>query len=348
MLFFYQILAVVVAAIGYLLFTTPVGISEVEFLNKNELASTIVPIRLFRSLFLQTRYNPVCSYTKDQLLNQLILVTGGNKGIGYEIVVQLVQRGAHVVIAGRDEKSMQQSMEKIKIEISKSHSQGSVEYVVLDLSDISTIPIGVQQLSSLKYNNQPFDQIIFNAGIVPTSALQTSKQNYELAFATNALGHHVLFKSLLQYQLIKEKAKILLVTGDIYITINDCTHDYKTSDGGEAYARSKLCINWLFLEYKEKYNLLYDFYLIHPGVATTDLAIAASPPLLLPFFMNSTLASQTILIVSTHTSNALIPGSYYHNTYGRMILQPTDVAMNRTRSAETWELVERISEAYVH
>lgn len=98
-------------------------------------------------------------------------------------------------------------------------SKGTIAQMCLDLSDLSSVSRIVQLIKS-KYPNRKVDKLIQNAALWP-SKYELSKQGYEMAFATNVLGPHLLFHMLLKVNLLSPNARIIMVTGDIYITIDD-------------------------------------------------------------------------------------------------------------------------------
>ncbi len=56
-------------------------------------------------------------WTKDNIPDQsgkTVIVTGANTGIGYETALALYEKGAHVMLAGRDLKKVEYAVAKIK------------------------------------------------------------------------------------------------------------------------------------------------------------------------------------------------------------------------------------------
>jgi NAD(P)-dependent dehydrogenase (short-subunit alcohol dehydrogenase family) len=101
--------------------------------------------------------------------NQLILCTGGNGGIGFETVKELVSRGAHVIIAARNQLKNEECVAKIK-ESLPSDCRGNVSSVRLDLSDLHSIVHTVNELKS-RYPGRAIDQLIQNAGGIMMKSL---------------------------------------------------------------------------------------------------------------------------------------------------------------------------------
>jgi NAD(P)-dependent dehydrogenase (short-subunit alcohol dehydrogenase family) len=48
------------------------------------------------------------------MTSPIVLITGGNRGIGFETAKQLAERGFYVVVSARDESQGQQAAEKLK------------------------------------------------------------------------------------------------------------------------------------------------------------------------------------------------------------------------------------------
>src|SRR5690349_7153643 len=87
--------------------------------------------------------------------SRIAVVTGGNRGIGFEVCRQLADRGFIVVLTARDADKAQNAAAKIK-------SVGHVEPAVLDVSDPRSIEEAAAQISK---RHGHVDVLINNAGI---------------------------------------------------------------------------------------------------------------------------------------------------------------------------------------
>jgi NAD(P)-dependent dehydrogenase (short-subunit alcohol dehydrogenase family) len=89
---------------------------------------------------------------KTSIQNKVVLVTGANRGIGREIVIQLLDNGAKKVFSGvRTEGSMSDLLEKY----------GSrVEEIKLDVTSAESIDLASFKIPTL-------DILINNAGVIP-------------------------------------------------------------------------------------------------------------------------------------------------------------------------------------
>ncbi len=69
------------------------------------------------------------------LSGRVAVVTGANSGIGFETARGLARKGAHVVLASRDEAKGTAAMRELQSEL----PQASLELMTLDLADLSSV-----------------------------------------------------------------------------------------------------------------------------------------------------------------------------------------------------------------
>ena len=124
---------------------------------------------------------------------KVFLVTGGYSGIGFEISKALYQHKGHVYIAGRSEEKANQAIKAIQ-ESTPDHDGGRIDFLYLDLEDLSTIKTAVQDLSA---KESKIDVVWNNAGVSQPPVGSVSKQGHELQMAVNCLGPFLLVKLLM-------------------------------------------------------------------------------------------------------------------------------------------------------
>ena len=87
-------------------------------------------------------------------------MTGGYAGIGFELCQILYAHNATVWIAGRSESKAQKAISSIKGV--SPESKGQLEFLHLDLSDLSTIKPAVESFTA---KQQRLDVLVNNAGV---------------------------------------------------------------------------------------------------------------------------------------------------------------------------------------
>jgi len=146
------------------------------------------------------------SSSQQQVAGQTAIVTGANAGIGYEISLALARLGVHVIMACRNSEKCQTAAERIRADATSSWSssfatawQGSVTTMVMDTSSLSSVKAFAEAYWRL-YPGKPLDVLYLNAGTTFTNITQKcvplSEDGIELLFATNYLGHHLLYRLL--------------------------------------------------------------------------------------------------------------------------------------------------------
>ncbi|GAV79316.1 adh_short domain-containing protein [Cephalotus follicularis] len=117
------------------------------------------------------------------------IVTGASSGIGAETTRVLASRGVHVVMGVRNMTCARDVKEAIVKEIPNA----KVEAMELDLSSMASVRKFASDFNS---SGLSLNLLINNAGIMDTPFM-LSKDNIELQFATNHLGHFLLANLLL-------------------------------------------------------------------------------------------------------------------------------------------------------
>ena len=142
-------------------------------------------------------YPPHPTLTEQNLPSQkgkVFIVTGGYLGIGYQLTTLLFQASGKVYVAGRSEPKARRAIEEIKYSVPETSSTGQLEYLQLELDDLSTIKASVDDFKSKERN---LDVLWNNAGVSLTPVGSLSKQGYELQMATNCLGPYLFTQLLL-------------------------------------------------------------------------------------------------------------------------------------------------------
>jgi NAD(P)-dependent dehydrogenase (short-subunit alcohol dehydrogenase family) len=171
---------------------------------------------------------------------KIVLITGANRGIGFETARQLAGKDFIVIIGARSEANGAEAVEKLKAE------GFNADYVKLDTTDAETIKSAAQTVGE-KYGK--LDVLVNNAGIfvdfgVPVK--DTPDDVLRNTFETNFFGAWKTIQAFLPLLEKSDAARIVNVSSTVgsLHEIGDSTSPY---DGfrAPAYAASKTALNAL-------------------------------------------------------------------------------------------------------
>ena len=206
---------------------------------------------------------------KDSLSKMIVIITGANSGIGLEAAKKLSERGAHIVLAVRNEGKGKSALHSIL----DKNPKASLEIMKLDLADLASVRNFTSAFME-KYSS--LDILINNAGIMIPPYGKT-KDGFELQFGSNHLGHFTLTGLLLP--ILKNTA------GSRVVTLSSIAHrgasiDFDNLDGSKGYkamkfyGQSKLA-NLLFAKELDNRFKQHGIHTIsvacHPGISNTNL-----------------------------------------------------------------------------
>jgi NAD(P)-dependent dehydrogenase (short-subunit alcohol dehydrogenase family) len=178
------------------------------------------------------------------LAEQTILITGATSGLGLALAQALAEKGATVVLHGRDNKRG----EAILDEIRRETGNGKLHFYCADLASLRQTSELARQVAA----EQPrLDVLVNNAAVgfgKDSSKREMSQDGYELRFAVNYLAPHLLVQGLLSRLKASAPARIVNVAsvGQAPLNFEDIMSERGYS-GVTAYRQSKLAmIAWTF------------------------------------------------------------------------------------------------------
>lgn len=284
------------------------------------------------------------------LNNKNYLITGCTYlSLGYEISKELLLRNCTIYMTFRTKEKAEKTINELKKEYLNIHNKecddNKLNYLLFDLSNFNEIKKSINDFIN-NNNNIKFDCIIDNAAIAPTS-YNTNNLNYEMSIAVNILGHHYLKTLLINNNLlIKNKTRIVYITGDIYALAKDCDINIKKENFSSSlqYSNSKLGIMWMGKELQKKYKDDYIVSIVHPGVFNSNLI---GTNRLVKFVKKSLLitsnqAAQICVIAAIHPKLNEKDCSYYTNITGLTKLPNNDLANDVEKSSKFFQQVDNI------
>ncbi len=123
------------------------------------------------------------------LSGKTVFITGGNSGLGQETGRAMAAKGAHVVLAGRDQAKLDEAATAIRADTGSDQ----IETIICDLGSLDSVRACGKEAQS---RFEKIDLLINNAGIMATPHCTTS-DGFESQFGTNHLGHFALTKQLM-------------------------------------------------------------------------------------------------------------------------------------------------------
>ncbi len=198
-----------------------------------------------------------------ELKNSTVLITGGTSGIGLELIKQLTEQGANIIVTGRKWNALNETKKRYP----KVHTFQS---------DVSN-PKDIEQL--YKDVTQQFPDlniIINNAGLMRLIDLQDTKldlENINREISTNLSGTIQMVHQFLPHLLTKKSAAIVNVSSGIAFMSYSSAPIYSAAKAGvRAYTQA------LRLQLEDTNVKVFE--MIPPGVNTNlqnDWSVAPNP-----------------------------------------------------------------------
>jgi len=200
------------------------------------------------------------------LRGKTALITGGNKGLGYQSAFELSKIGAKVIISCRNVEAGLRAKKKMMAEV----PDAEIEVIPLDLTDLESVS---RFSETVKQNYERLDILLCNAGVVNLESHQLTNNGDEMHMATNHLGHFALTGLLLPLIIATENSRVVVVSSLAYksgaINFDDINWKDREYNRFKCYGDSKLA-NLLFVKYLNQ-------FLRDKGAST--IAVSAHPGL---------------------------------------------------------------------
>ncbi|XP_041935688.1 dehydrogenase/reductase SDR family member on chromosome X [Alosa sapidissima] len=265
------------------------------------------------------------SFTLPALPSQhgrVAIVTGGARGMGFEVARSLTGLGMHVIIAGNVEEEGLEAVTKIRDET----KEGKVEFLFLDLSSLHSVREFAQRF---KATGLPLHVLVNNAGVMMVPERRT-EDSFELQFGLNFLGHflltHLLLDTLKRSGRHGNHSRVVNMSSATHygarLNLEDLQSRSCYSSHG-AYSQSKLALV-MFTYYLHEQLTAGDFPVstnaVDPGMVDTALyQNLCSPAQLLQrpvarlLFRTPAEGASTALLAAVATELEGVGGCYLYN-----------------------------------
>ncbi|KAJ7170001.1 hypothetical protein C8R46DRAFT_220507 [Mycena filopes] len=151
--------------------------------------------------YIAQSFPPKSKFTVDDipdLTGRVIIVTGGNGGIGFEIIKAVLFKNAKVYMLSRSRERAEAAISRLKSETGKE-----ALFIQLDLADLDSVRKATDEFKS---KETKLDVLFNNGGVMNTPIDQLTKQGFDMQFGTNVIGHYLLTKRLLPLLLTAAKS----------------------------------------------------------------------------------------------------------------------------------------------
>lgn len=210
------------------------------------------------------------STTLPDLTEHVVLVTGGNSGLGLETVRALAAAGAQVVLTARSPEKAEAAIADVRSTVPGA----GLEALQLDLADLSSVGDAANAFAA-RYDR--LDALVANAGVMMTPQ-RTTADGFELQLGTNHLGHFAFIGQLLPLVMATPDARIVTVSSGVHhsgqIVLDDLMFERRRYSPEAAYSQSKLANLSFALELQRRLEMVgADTISVaaHPGYSATNL-----------------------------------------------------------------------------
>ena len=201
------------------------------------------------------------------LSGRTAFITGGYSGLGKETARAMAERGAHVIIAGRDESQLANAARHLADE-----TGATIDTLVCDLGSLGSVRAAANEAIE---RFDKIDLLINNAGVMACDFDHT-QDGFERQFGVNHLGHFLLTNRLMPLLQKGRDVRIVNLSSRGHhiapVDFDDPHFEIREYDKWRSYGQSKTA-NVLFavsLEKRLAAKGIHAFSL-HPGGIQTNL-----------------------------------------------------------------------------
>ncbi|KAI1286625.1 Retinol dehydrogenase 14 [Halotydeus destructor] len=202
-----------------------------------------------------------------RLDGQTVVLTGGDRGQGYEVAMELARRGARMVMGCRDTKRAADTVDQINA----LNNGSSATVHRLDLSSLWSVRQFVEAVLS---EENRVDMVICNAGCLSIYRAKTA-DDIEWTFGVNYVSHFLLVMLLLERLKESPLGKVILVCSEGHIYVEKIHFEdlnlTKEFNIIKSYAQSKLALLLFGMELYRRLPPNVHVYMIDPGTVNTDI-----------------------------------------------------------------------------
>jgi NAD(P)-dependent dehydrogenase (short-subunit alcohol dehydrogenase family) len=277
---------------------------------------------------------------------KVIVITGGNTGIGKEAAVGLAGLGARVVITSRNEERGREARQKI----ADRSENDSVEVMSLDLASFKSIrSFAADVLDRFDH----VDVLVNNAGLILRRRAET-QDGFEETFGVNHLGHFLLTDLLLERLRASAPARVVVVSSDAHkgarqgLDFDDlqAEHTYRWA---KAYSKSKLANIYFARELSRRLDGSgVTVNALHPGFVRSEFGRGGDlggiygwgiKYIASPFAISPEKGALTSIYLASSPDVQGVSGGYFYKSKPST---PSAVAQDDEAAGRLWDASEKL------
>jgi NAD(P)-dependent dehydrogenase (short-subunit alcohol dehydrogenase family) len=277
---------------------------------------------------------------------KVVVITGGNTGIGKEAAVGLAGLGARVVITSRNEERGRSARQ----EIAERSGSDSVEVMSLDLASFRSIrSFAADALDRFDH----LDVLVNNAGLILYRRAET-EEGFEETFGVNHLGHFLLTDLLLERLRARAASRVVVVSSHAHkgarrgLDFDDLQseHKYKWMN---AYSKSKLANIYFARELSRRLDGSgVTVNALHPGFVRSEFGRGGDlggiygwgiKYLASPFAISPEKGARTTIYLASSPDVDGVSGGYF---YKCKPTAPSTVAQDDDAASRLWNASEKL------
>jgi retinol dehydrogenase 12 len=284
----------------------------------------------------------------SDLAGKVVVVTGGNSGIGKEAAIGIAREGAHVVIAARNPAKAAAALTEIE---TRADARGRVETIPIDLASFASVRAFVDAFTA---KHDRLDVLLNNAGVVLRKRVVTV-DGHETQFQVNHLSHFLLTNLLHDALARGAPARVVNVSSHAHtsarkgLDFDDLDWERRRYGGFAAYYATKL-MNLLFTRELARHSDpdVLTANALHPGFVASNFAREGDlgligiigMPLVRPFAISSQKGALTSIYLATSPDVEGITGQYF--VKGQAV-KPAAPALDDAAAARLWEISKKLT-----
>ncbi|HEY4401827.1 MAG TPA: SDR family oxidoreductase [Acidimicrobiia bacterium] len=281
-----------------------------------------------------------------EMAGKVVVITGGNTGIGKEAAVGLASLGARVVVTSRNEERGRSARK----EIADRSGSDSVEVMSLDLASFRSIrSFAADVLDRFDH----VDVLVNNAGLILHHRAET-QEGFEETFGVNHLGHFLLTDLLLERLRASAPARVVVVSSTAHksarqgLDFDDLQAEHKYR-WAQAYSKSKLANIYFARELSRRLDGSgVTVNALHPGFVRSEFGRGGDlggiygwgiKYLASPFAISPEKGARTSIYLASSPEVEDVSGGYF---YKCKPTAPSTVAQDDDAAGRLWDASEKL------